>query len=584
MRPTNAGMEETKDMATEAEADPAAEIDVEDIRPGVKETVPSDIDETPWVGVIDPVKSYLKEMGSALLLTKDEEVGLAKRIEDGKVAVTKHFLRTQVVIEELNDLKKRLAETKGDDEVVEFDDYEGLIGADEEDLSETFDRIEKAVKLYSRYSQGPQGPKSGADALVALLLEIDKRADIYERLVARLRIYEAEFRRLKRRQSSAEKAPQAKASGKKSAQAKELRSIRREMAALSAKAGLNPAELDDVIKSISRRERDVEDAKERLIKANLRLVVSIARRYLNRGLQFLDLIQEGNIGLMRAVEKFEYQRGYKFSTYATWWIRQAISRAIADHCAAGRVARSSVVTRARRSKATDPDVWYSGRGSAGSILFILTFIFLKFFFYEIFIHLACLRNIHIVILASFLRAVRHFAGGGEWRESHLRDGHFVVEHHGEISDVVEFECHTEAVARIQVTGRRVYDDADAAERTFAFEPPHHIRRDADAFVGDAQSEFSRMQNEGLVFFEFHFLHHFVNRFFDVNDVVFGVFENQEFFPESQINRSRLDERGLIGVDRDATGSNGRAYVFVGKNHTSGFRCLGVMDEGKISFL
>ncbi|MFQ5737234.1 MAG: RNA polymerase sigma factor RpoD [Thermodesulfobacteriota bacterium] len=278
----------------------------------------------PRVDLSDPVKSYLREMGSVFLLTREGEVELAKKIEQGKLGITAELLKSRVIEDELGRLRERLARRREEEDegVIEYDDDEGFVSEDEQELRDTLEKIEAALEFYASGRRDADGER-----LVPLLMEIEKRTNIYEGAIERLRDADREIKKLTRKKAAVKGS------------AAKLAPLEAGIKNLSGSVGLAPGELSAVVRALDAWDLQIDEARERLIKANLRLVVSIARRYMNRGLQFLDLIQEGNIGLMRAVEKFEYRRGYKFSTYATWWIRQAISRSIADQ---GRTIRIPV--------------------------------------------------------------------------------------------------------------------------------------------------------------------------------------------------------------------------------------------------
>ncbi|MFQ5479979.1 MAG: RNA polymerase sigma factor RpoD [Thermodesulfobacteriota bacterium] len=299
--------------------------------------------------VKDLVKAYLKEMGAVRLLTRDEEVHLARTVEQGMLGVARELLKSRVLMEEINSLEKRLQKKKSEDsEVIEYDD-EGILSEPESVLKEVLANIDKAKKFYGKTGRWAKYGDRAPEALLALLLDIDKRSDIFEAAIARLTKYEGDFKRLRRKLRRLDNILARAGKGTKRPvtpllvgstiedvchEAEIQKKLER---ALKRKVGLGYEVLSESLMAICLHEHEIGAAREMLIKSNLRLVVSIARRYLNRGLQFMDLIQEGNIGLMRAVEKFEYQRGYKFSTYATWWIRQSISRAIADQARTIRI-------------------------------------------------------------------------------------------------------------------------------------------------------------------------------------------------------------------------------------------------------
>jgi RNA polymerase primary sigma factor len=306
----------------------------------------------------DPVRMYLREMGTVPLLTREGEVEIAKRIERGQLRVLKALSRSPIVINELlalgEDLKKSVRSIK---EVVTFDEEEITDEILQNRLKEFTGKIDELAKAYKKAGQlqekfanvsQKKRPKDHrryrralARAIVRVSLCVRNLAftnNERKRLIERVNKTVDGMRSLDRQSNNLEKKADATRSEEQRKEYKrQSRAIRSELEKQETEAGVSFQELKRTQREIIMGDMDAEQAKRELIEANLRLVVSIAKKYTNRGLQFLDLIQEGNIGLMKAVDKFEYRRGYKFSTYATWWIRQAITRAIADQARTIRI-------------------------------------------------------------------------------------------------------------------------------------------------------------------------------------------------------------------------------------------------------
>jgi len=335
--------------------------------------------------VTDPVKMYLREMGMVCLLTREGEVEIAKRIEQGEQEVIDAIIDTPIGVKEILNLKGKIAQDKlrVRDVLKNLDeDFEEYSSVEEDrEKEQLLNLLEEVQQMYEEnlkaeeliLSRSLEGEKLEAaeesvrvnrERIAELLKNLSLEKRQVDRIVSKLRscverIEKGEveiercmlrtgkpvqelrrlFRHVKSNPDSL--AQVAKELGLKPddfvEMEKTIKNGRRRIRRIGQEAKMDVRSLKQIMRQVDVGEAKAKEAKRELVEANLRLVVSIAKKYTNRGLQFLDLIQEGNIGLMKAVDKFEYQRGYKFSTYATWWIRQAITRAIADQARTIRI-------------------------------------------------------------------------------------------------------------------------------------------------------------------------------------------------------------------------------------------------------